>query len=581
MFDVNVATDGSQGYITLGTNGNASMSAKGYVGSDIKINQWNKFTVVYDIANKEADTYIDGNLIVAGSSGNYTVGTSNVLRLLMVNTDGVVYADDINVYESVGYPEISAEIRLKDGLDVSDGMIVDNEKETLNITADKTVSDIKSLFEGATVRAYSDSAMTTLLGDSANLSDGNLIAVESADKVYTYYSISECATNDIVIMGDRYNPDYGSIYDGDIDVVSPLEEGSIVVVAQYDSQGSLVKLALESGTNGYVNTNFAPKTVDDGFVKLFVWDGKTNLKPLAEKKEIKYTDGKVICFLGDSITQNGKYIRELYEHYLSDETAIPGIEMYNCGVPGDKTTQALARIDTDCLNYNPDVVFVCFGVNHLEKKYYGADTYTNYTAQQEAIMETYTSETRQIIEKIQATGAKVVICTPPPHNDASAGLARNVGLAQMTEIIYGLAKEYDLDVVDYYNAMKDLDYSKYIMTDCTHPNDLGHHVMAQAVLKAFGYVDEIDTSAALTQFAGINDKRHTESYNYRLVIYKNLTEFKDIETVEERYETAYAKLLQQTDAQQKFIYQNYCDNCFRVDEMEQDVINYTKQTACK
>lgn len=579
VFETNVAAKGNKGYITLGTNSNASMSAKAYIGSDMASNRWYKFTVVYNIAEKKSDTYLNGSPLAKNLSGSYTVGTSNCIRFLMINTEDTVYIDDLRIYEAVGYPDITAPVTVKNGLDALSGIIT--EADTLSFLSGSGLDGAKELFYPDSVRIYNDNAYSDEKSITDAAEKGNIAVTETAGKTYSYYTISTYDKGEIMVLGDEsYNKTYNTLYNGTIDIIAAVDEG-IYASALYSSDGKLIKLNIDSDEGGYINTSFAPEYGSDGYIKLFVWDSKTNLRPIGTKKKIEYTDGQVVCFLGDSITQNGKYIRELYEHYLANTDAIPGVEIYNCGIPGDKTAQGLARIDRDCLNYNPDVVFVCFGVNNLDRKYYDADTYTSYTAQQAQIMETYTNETRQIIEKIMATGARAVICTPPPHNDEASGLVRNIGLAKMTEILYELAEEYNLDVVDYFNAMKDLDYATYIMTDNVHPNDRGHHVMAQTVLKTFGYVDEIDTGDAISVYSGTNEKRHTESYNYRLVLLKDTMEFQNLATVEERYAAAYEKMLQQTDSHQKFIYQTYCNNCHRIDEMKQDVINLTRLTACK
>lgn len=581
VFDMNVASKGNQGYIYLGTNGNSSMSEKAYIGSDVKPHQWNKFTVVYNIAGKKSDAYLNGKCISKDFAGSYTVGTSNCVRFLIVNSDDILYADDLTIYESVGYPDITGAIVPENGLDTESGIITDTATNTLNILENSSLAGTKNLFAPDNVRIFSDAECTIEKAYTDTAKAGDVVVTESANNIYSYYQVATFSKSDIIVMGDsRYNKDYNSLYNGEINIIASVENNGIYVAALYDTEGNLAKLDMNNAVNGYINASFDPGYDNEGYIKLFVWDGKTSLRPVGQKKEITYTNGKVICFLGDSITQNGKYIRELYEHYLANTDIIPGVEMYNCGIPGDKTTQALARIDTDCLNYNPDVVFVCFGVNHLDKKYYEKATYTNYTSQQNQIMETYTDETRQIIEKIQATGATAILCTPPPHNDTASGLVRNTGLAQMTDILYELAEEYDIEVVDYFNAMKDLDYATYIMTDNVHPNDRGHHVMAQTVLNTFGYTDTIDTGDAIATYNGANAKRHNTSYNYRLVLLKD-NEFSNLPTIDQRYEAAYAKMLAQTDSHQKFIYQNYCDNCYRIPEMEQEVIALTKQTACK
>lgn len=578
VFEANVAPTADGGYVYLGTNGNSAMSAKAYVGNEMKSGKWNKLSVVYNLADKKADTYINGVAIAQNTAGVYDSNSNSVIRLLMVGTEGNIYTDDLHIYESATYPQIYVPDSIENGFCEDYGIIFDAQNNIIQVRDEKKLSDISGLFPGSTVNAYADSTFSETVNNST-LKKDNIIVV-SDEKVYTYYTVEIFKENDIIVLSNRYNKEYNSIYDGEINIIATVESDGMVLSALYNKENIPVCMDYGYAQNGFVNFNFRPENADEGYVKLFIWEGTSSLKPIGSKKEISYTDGQVICFLGDSITQNGKYIRELYEHYLGNKDALPGVEMYNCGIPGDKTTEALARIDTDCLNYNPDVVFVCFGVNHLNKTYYYTSTYDKYTDMHKQIMETYTNETEQIINKILATGAKVVLCTPPPHNDTAADMRRNDGLAEMAEIIYDLADKYDLDVVDYFNAMKDLDYATYIMTDNVHPNDRGHHVMAQTILKTFGYTDTIDTGEAITSYTGTNDQRHTLSYNYRLVLLKD-KEFSNLETIDERYEAAYAKMLAQTDSHQKFIYQNYCDNCYRIPEMKQEYIELTKLTACK
>ena len=45
-----------------------------------------------------------------------------------------------------------------------------------------------------------------------------------------------------------------------------------------------------------------------------------------------FEEGDVIALFGDSITHSGKFIRELYEHYLNSDVEMGRLEMYNVGI---------------------------------------------------------------------------------------------------------------------------------------------------------------------------------------------------------------------------------------------------------
>ena len=74
---------------------------------------------------------------------------------------------------------------------------------------------------------------------------------------------------------------------------------------------------------------------------------------------------KTICFLGDSITAEGVWEAEIFEKARHDQ-----MRFFNCGVSGGTATTALDRLYYMCLDRNPDMVSVMFGVNDNNCEYY-------------------------------------------------------------------------------------------------------------------------------------------------------------------------------------------------------------------
>lgn len=81
-----------------------------------------------------------------------------------------------------------------------------------------------------------------------------------------------------------------------------------------------------------------------------------------------------ILFQGDSITD---CLRENYDTGFSMGCGYPrliqadlclnrtDIEVFNCGVSGDRVTNLLARWKRDCVNLHPDIISILIGVNDV------------------------------------------------------------------------------------------------------------------------------------------------------------------------------------------------------------------------
>ncbi|MBQ7901574.1 MAG: hypothetical protein IJ365_06385 [Clostridia bacterium] len=522
VYEVSIAPGDKLSRLYIGTNQNSAMSATLNIGLQLAFNRWNKVVMIYDIYNATSDLYVNGDVVSECYPGKYTVGSSNCIRLIMTGADASAYIDDMRVYECVDYPEICKSEAPEDAFDTTVGIRVDNQEGIITVMGAKTASQLKAYIgNDCNIRIYTDSTYRTELADTDNVTDKCVVVIESNDKIYTYYNIDINIADNIAFYSDMYNRSYNTLVNGSLDIIAPVSDKGAIVAAQYNSHNELIKLAVEkNAVNGYVSTNFEPDRVDNSTVKLFLAESMTSLKPLCAPKTIEYTLGTTVCFLGDSITQKGKYIQEVYEYYCTDETAKPGLRMYNCGIPGDKSADALARIDEDCLSYDPDVTFVMLGTNDMQKAYFPLDetAFANAEAQREQAYATYKDNMISIIERLLEYGSKVILMTPVPFDDVSDGTTqRNVGIQQCGKIVKELAQQYNLDYIDMYEGMKNLKWSDYYYTDMVHPSERGHHVMAQIILKHYGCVSEVDTGDYIRNFTVANEVRYTHYYNYRFV----------------------------------------------------------------
>jgi lysophospholipase L1-like esterase len=129
--------------------------------------------------------------------------------------------------------------------------------------------------------------------------------------------------------------------------------------------------------------------------------------------------GQRVLFLGDSITNNGGYIRDI-DAYLT--TRFPGerFELINLGLSSE-TVSGLSepdhpfprpnvheRLERALTKTKPDIVVACYGMN--DGIYHPFD---------ESRFQKYRDGIETLVDRVRQSGAKLVLLTPPPF-DAGA-----------------------------------------------------------------------------------------------------------------------------------------------------------------
>jgi len=208
--------------------------------------------------------------------------------------------------------------------------------------------------------------------------------------------------------------------------------------------------------------------------------------------KIAVKNGEKIAFLGDSITAAGKRpggYCQLVLAALKDQ----GIEATPvfAGIGGHKSNQMLARLERDVLRHKPDWMTLSCGVNDVWHGQRGVD------------LESYKKNIREIVDKTQAAGVKVMLLTSTMIKE-DQGNALNQKLMGYNEFLKVLAKEKkcllaDLNA-DMQAALKtfptDAPKGKQLTSDGVHMNKAGNIMMARGVARAFGLTDQqLDQSA--------------------------------------------------------------------------------------
>jgi lysophospholipase L1-like esterase len=215
-----------------------------------------------------------------------------------------------------------------------------------------------------------------------------------------------------------------------------------------------------------------------------------------------------IVFLGDSITQGGTYIAYI-NAYLWSRYPDRQYNLINLGL-GSETASGLSepdhpfprpcihtRIDRALAESNPDLTFICYGMN--DGIYYPPS---------EDRMLAYKEGMTRLIEKVRATGSTIILLTPPPFDAETRRLKGRplLGLG-MVEYSYKAAyqdyahvlknysdwilqEELDIDrVIDIHTPLENdiaehrLSNPAYEYGDGIHPNERGHFVFARTILE--------------------------------------------------------------------------------------------------
>ena len=247
---------------------------------------------------------------------------------------------------------------------------------------------------------------------------------------------------------------------------------------------------------------------------------------LASAEEAFPLKAKRILFLGDSITAAGEYVY-MIDMQLRLQSTAPTPAIINAGLPSENVTglsepdhpfprpNVHERLDRALNMFKPDVVVACYGMN--DGIYYPFS---------EERFQKYQAGINQLIEKVHAAGAKLVLLTPPPF-DASplkaAGKLLPAGAEKYAwfavyegydEVIQKYGKwileqkdrvEMVVDVyspsIEFWTEQRKTDPAFTVAADGVHCNSTGHRTLAEAILKAWGITNWVETPGELTQLS--------------------------------------------------------------------------------
>lgn len=194
-----------------------------------------------------------------------------------------------------------------------------------------------------------------------------------------------------------------------------------------------------------------------------------------------------VVVLGDSITKGvrpGVKPEETFGALLSDALRRRGtsLEVRNVGIGGERTDQALTRLERDVLSLRPQLVTVMYGTN---------DSYVDRDARESRIsVEQYRENLTRIVQRLREAGSRVVLMTPPRWAaDATLnGLGENpnLRLEPYAQACREVARQERVGLVDHFagwtRAVERGVNLQDWTTDGCHPNPRGHQDLAERLV---------------------------------------------------------------------------------------------------
>lgn len=249
--------------------------------------------------------------------------------------------------------------------------------------------------------------------------------------------------------------------------------------------GELWITTMQGGLRMKVNT----ADLGAGEIPVFVPPPKAEPKP-----------GGIVMF-GDSTTAprgSLKVYATRVETMLQSIGSSLGV--HNAGIGGNTTRDALKRLQTDVLKYQPRIVVMQFGINDS-----AVDVWRNPPATTPRVpLAEYLDNLRRMIVAAQQAKAKVILMTTnplrwtsklkdvygkPPYNPAAEDGFDSATLAGYNEALRKLAAELKVPLVDVRAAYPEFAAKHQttiegMLLDGMHPNDLGQQLVAEMLVPA-------------------------------------------------------------------------------------------------
>ena len=293
-----------------------------------------------------------------------------------------------------------------------------------------------------------------------------------------------------------------------------------------------------------------------------------------------------ICFLGDSITANGRWIAEITEFFLQNYPELE-IGLYNCGISGSKGYEANVknRLYADCLNLFPKYVVVMFGMNDTWPHLYNPNCpEPDKVEKRERQLAGYRGTLEEITGYCKKEGVTPILCAPTAYDEYNDLPGDNhfadIALRTCRDIAEQFAKENGLIFVDMHSTIKEHISEKPVSDDRVHPNEFGHHLMAEAFLTAIGAKDKPEPNKACV-LSETNQKRFETEQKIRTIMFLErdcmLWQYNPSLSLEERKKQVQERMDRNIEPWIQARGTEYFENVDYLDELRGELVKLTRE----
>jgi len=205
--------------------------------------------------------------------------------------------------------------------------------------------------------------------------------------------------------------------------------------------------------------------------------------------ERDFVKQRIVAF-GDSTTATRGSLK-IYTRLI--DTALPNATVFNAGIGGHNTDHASARFERDVLAKTPDTVIIQFGINDA-----AVDVWKTPASKGARVsIERYARNLRHFVQVLKGRGTMIVLMTPNPTRWTPKLKARygkppylgndpdgfNVLLRKYAGETRKIAADENVPLIDVYETFQQSADIDNLLLDGMHPNDRGHRIVADLLLK--------------------------------------------------------------------------------------------------
>lgn len=232
-----------------------------------------------------------------------------------------------------------------------------------------------------------------------------------------------------------------------------------------------------------------------------------------------FPSGDTVCYVGDSITHGGGYMRNITLFYA---TRYPEdfVNFYNLGISGDTVGHVNKRMKTDILVVKPAVATLMIGMNNCNI-YAKPDMDAARAKAVENNRLAYRKNLSEILDKFASAKCDVILFTPSPYDETvkletPPTVGKNGELREFSKDVSEEAKKRGLKLVDMQGYMmkinaelqRDFPEKSVAGKDRVHPQAFGNFVMAANFVRTLGESDTVSRVAV-----DLSKKSVSENFN--------------------------------------------------------------------